>query len=259
MSTRSPPNNQLLASLSPRDSETLRPHLRLVELTERAVLIEAGKPVERVYFPHSGIISLVANFSNGQSVDVAMIGRDSVFGASAALGGRISRTTAIVRLPGTASVLDAAHLHVAEDESARLREILLQHEEALFAQVQQSAACNAVHGLQARLSRHLLRLRDLCGDDTLHATQELLAEMLGVQRNSVSIIANAFRQAKLIRYSRGAIKIVNPEGLRAAACECRRVVELHYQRLSQSEPKVPAHFGSQAGAHESPRFAADSY
>ena len=122
MSMRSPPNNQLLALLSRHDSETLRPHLRLVELTERAVLIEAGKPVERVYFPHSGIISLVANFSNGQSVDVAMIGRDSVFGASAALGGRISRTTAIVRLPGTASVLDAAHLHVADDESARLRE-----------------------------------------------------------------------------------------------------------------------------------------
>jgi CRP-like cAMP-binding protein len=255
----SPPRNQLLAALSQRDSERLHPHLRLVELSERAVLVEAGKPVERVYFPHSGVISLVANFSNGQSVDVAMIGRDSVFGASAALGGRMSRTTAIVRLPGTASVLDAAHLHVADDGTAPLREALLQHEEALFAQVQQAAACNAVHGLQARLSRHLVRLRDLAGDDTLYATQELLAEMLGVQRNSVSIIANALQQAELIRYRRGAIQIVNLEGLRAIACECCRVVEMQYQRLAHREPSIPVHFAARAGAaNDSPRFAEDS-
>ena len=87
MSIRSPPRNQLLASLSQHDSELLGPYLRLVELTDRAVLIEAGRPDQRVYFPHSGIISLVANFSNGQSVDMAMIGRDSVVGASAALNG----------------------------------------------------------------------------------------------------------------------------------------------------------------------------
>jgi CRP-like cAMP-binding protein len=243
MSMSSPPRNQLLATLSPHDGEMLRPHLRLVELTDGAVLIEAGKPEERVYFPHSGIISLVANFSNGQSVDVAMIGRDSVFGGSFALGGRISRTTAIVRLPGVASVLDAAHLHFFDDESVQFRQALLQHEEALFAQVQQSAACNAVHGLQARLSRHLLRLRDLSGDDTLYATQELLAEMLGVQRNSVSITANALQQAKVIRYRRGTIKILDLKGLRASACECCRVVEMHYQRLAPSEPKSSAHFG----------------
>jgi len=243
MSTYSPPQNRVLASLSQRDGERLRPHLRFVELTDRAVLARAGKADERVYFPHSGIISVIANFSNGQSVDLAMIGRDSVFGASAALGGRISRMTAIVRLPGTASVLDATRLHFTDDESVRFRESLLQHEEALFAQVQQSAACNAVHGLQARLSRHLLRLRELSGDDTLHATQELLAEMLGVQRNSVSIIANAFQRANLIRYTRGTITIVNLEGLRASACECSRVVEMHYRRLSQSEPDASARFG----------------
>ena len=225
MSMYSTPRNRVLAALSQYDVERLRPHLRFVELIERAVLARAGDLEERVYFPHSGIISVIANFSNGQSVDLAMIGRDSVFGASAALGGRISRTTAIVRLPGTASVLDATHLHFTDDESVRFRELLLRHEEALFAQVQQSAACNAVHGLQARLSRYLLRLRDLSGDDTLHATQELLAEMLGVQRNSVSIIANAFQRANLIHYTRGAITIVNLEGLRASACECCRVVE----------------------------------
>ena len=140
-------------------------------------------------------------------------------------------------MPGTASVLDAVRLRFAADESAQFRHALLLHQEALFAQVQQSAACNAVHGLEARLSRRLLRMRDLSGDDTLYATQELLAEMLGVQRNSVSIIANAFQQAKLIRYRRGTIEIVNLEGLRASACECYRVIEMHYRRLSQSGPQ----------------------
>ena len=260
MSMRSPPNNQLLASLSQHDGEMVRPHLRLVELTDRAVLVEAGKPEERVYFPHSGIISLVVNFSNGQSVDLAMIGRDSVFGASAALGGRTAWATAVVRLPGTASVLDAARLRFAADESTQFRDALLLHEEALFAQVQQSAACNAVHGLEARLSRRLLRMRDLSGDDTLYATQELLAEMLGVQRNSVSIIAHALQRAKLIRYRRGTIKIVDLEGLKASACECSRLVEMRYQRLSQSEPKVSPQFGLRVCApEESPRFAEESY
>jgi CRP-like cAMP-binding protein len=211
-------------------------------LTDRAVLIEAAKPAQRVYFPHSGIISLVVSFSNGQAVDMAMIGRDSVCGVSAALGGRISPATAIVRLPGTASVLDADRLRFAANESAQFRDALSLHDEALLVQAEQSAACNAVHGLEARLARHLLRMRDLSGDDTLYATQELLAEMLGVQRNSVSIIAKAFQQAKLIRYRRGTIEIVDLEGLRASACECYRVVETHYQRLSQGDPKISARF-----------------
>jgi CRP-like cAMP-binding protein len=237
MSIRAAPRNQLLASLSPHDSEMLRPHLRLVELTDRAILIEVGEAVQRVYFPHSGIISLVLNFPNGQSVDLAMIGRESVCGVAVALGGRISRAIAIVRLPGTASVLDAARLRSAAAESVQLRDTLLLHEEALLVQVEQSGACNAIHGLEARLSRRLLRMRDLSGDDTLYATQDQLAEMLGVQHNSVSIIANALQRAKLIRYRRGAIKIVNMEGLRARACECYLAVERHYQRLSQSEPQ----------------------
>jgi CRP-like cAMP-binding protein len=243
MSIRSLPRNQLLASLSPHDGEMLRPHLRLVELTDRAVLIEAGKPVQRVYFPHSGIISLVANFANGQSVDMAMIGRDSVCGVWAALNGWILPTNAIVRLPGAASVLDADRLRFAANESAQFRDALLLHNQALLVQVTQSAACNAVHGLQLRLARRLLRMRDLSGDDTLYATQELLAEMLGAQRNSVSIVAKAFQQAKLIRYRRGTIEIVDLEGLRASACECYRVVEMHYQRLSQGDPKISARFG----------------
>jgi CRP-like cAMP-binding protein len=228
------PRNQLLASLLPSDIEMLRPHLRVVELVQRAILAEVGKPVQRVYFPESGIISLVVNFADGAAVDVAMIGRDSVLGASAEVNNAISPTNAIVRAPGTASTLDPARLRIAANESASFRATLLLHQEALSAQVQQSAACNAVHGLEFRLPRCLLRLRDLSGDDRLQATQELLAEMLGVQRNSVSIIATALQQARLINYSRGMIEIIDPEGLRASACECYQMVKMRYDRLSQS-------------------------
>ena len=104
-------------------------------------------------------------------------------------------------------------------------------------QVQQYAACNAVHALDARLSRYLLSLRDLAGVDTLYATQELLAEMLGVQRNSVWIVANELHQANLLHYRRGVIEIVNPEGLRARACECYHVVKMHCRWPSPAECK----------------------
>ena len=248
MSTRALPHNQLLASLSPHDGEVLRPYLRLVELTDRAVVIESGRPDQRVYFPHSGIISIVANFSNGQSVDMAMIGRDSVVGVSAALNGWVSRTKAIVRLPGTASVLDATRLRFAAGESEQFRDALLLHDEALSVQVEQSAACNAVHDLEARMALRLLRMRDLSGDDTLYATQELLAEMLGVQRNSVSITAKAFQQAMLIRYRRGTIKIVNLEGLKASACECYRAVE----RITSAWRKATLNFPPASGCELTP-------
>jgi len=230
--------NALLASLRPNDAEMLRPHFRSVELLDRAVLAEAGKPAQRVYFPESGIISLVVSFADGAAVDVVMMGRDSVLGASAAINGGTLSTTAIVRLPGTASVLDAARLRIAVDESAQFRAAVLLHEDATFAQAQQSAACNALHGLEFRLSRCLLRLRDLSGDDKLYATQELLAEMLGVQRNSISIVASAFLQAKLIGYRRGMIEIINLDGLRASACGCYLTVKMRYDRLSQNRDQA---------------------
>jgi CRP-like cAMP-binding protein len=235
MPTALPPANQLLASLPPADYEMLRPHLRITELTDASILAEAGKPIQSAYFPFSGIISLVVGLAGGETVDVATIGNDSAFGVAAALNSGVSMSNAVVRLPGTASILDVAHLRAAADESAPLRSVLIRHEETLFAQVQQYAACNAVHALDARLSRCLLRLRDLAGVDTLYATQELLAEMLGVQRNSVSIVANELQQANLIQYHRGVIEIVDPEGLRVRACECYHVVKMYYRRPSPAE------------------------
>ena len=223
--------NHLLQSLPGTELEALRPHLEVVELVREAVLVEAGAPLTHVYLPHSGVISLVIRLSQGQTVEVAMVGRDSIFGAAAALDGGISLTDAVVLLPGTASILDVAQLRAPADRSACLRALLVRHEQALFAQALQSAACNAAHSVEARLSRWLLRARDLRGSESLPLTQEFLAQMIGVQRNAVSIVAHALQQAGIISYSRGHIGITDLEGLRETSCECYEAVKAQYERL----------------------------
>jgi CRP-like cAMP-binding protein len=231
MSSIAPFSNHLLQALPAAELEALRPHLELVELVKEAVLVQAGAPLTHVCLPHSGVISLVVSLSEGQTVEVAMVGRDSVFGAAAALDGRISLTDAVVMLPGTASILDVAHFRAAADRSGALRTLLVRHEQALFAQAQQSAACNASHSVEARLSRWLLRARDLCDSENLPLTQEFLAQMIGVQRNAVSMVAHAHQQAGIIRYSRGHIEIANLAGLRETSCGCYQAVKAQYDRL----------------------------
>src|SRR5665213_2979340 len=212
------PANHLLQSLPAAEFEALNPHLESVEMVREAVLVEAGAPLTHVYLPHCGIISLVVRLSEGQTVEVAMVGHDSVFGA-------------VVMLPGAASVLEIARLRAAADRSAGFRTLLVRHEQALLAQAQQSAACNASHSVEARLSRWLLRTRDLCGSKHLPLTQEFLAQMIGVQRNAVSIVAHALQQAGIISCSRGHIEIKDLEGLRETSCECYEAVKTQYDRL----------------------------
>jgi CRP-like cAMP-binding protein len=223
--------NHLLQALPPAEWEALRPRLGFVELVRETVLVEAGVPTTHVYLPHSGAISMMVRLSEGQTVEVATVGRDSVFGASAALDGGIALTEAVVVLPGTASILDAADLRAVTHRSAAFRAMLARHEQALLALAQQSAACNASHSVEARLSRWLLRARDLCDSETLPLTQEFLAQMIGVQRNAISIVAHALQQAGIIRYSRGHIDVTDVEGLRESSCECYDAVKAHHRRL----------------------------
>jgi CRP-like cAMP-binding protein len=223
--------NRLLASLVPADFELLRPHLKPIELTHEAVLFEAGDKIDRVYFPHSGIISLVVELSEGRVIEAAMIGRDSMLGATSAMDGAISLNKAIIQLGGVGETLDVTRFRAVAEKSARLRTALLRHEQLVFAQAQQSAACNAAHTVNARLARWLLRARDLSGSDRLELTQEFLAQMLGVRRTSVSPVANALQEAGLVRYSRGRIDILDLQGLQGASCECYSMVKGHYDRL----------------------------
>ena len=160
-----------------------------------------------------------------------MIGRDSIVGASAALGIPVAVIDAIVLLPGTASVIDVDRFRAAIERSEALHTALVRHAQALFVQAQQTAGCNALHEVEARLARWLLRVRDLAGRDRFTLTQELMAQMIGARRNSVSIVAHTLQQANYIRYSRGQVEILDPDGLASIACECYAAVKAQYERL----------------------------
>lgn len=225
------PSNQLLQALPARDFEALRPRLRSFEMVKDSVLAEAGAALTQVYFPHGGAVSVVVRLSEGQTVEAAMIGRDSVVGVFEALGDGISSTDAVVLFPGTASIVDLDDFRTVAGQSAALRGLVARHEQALLAEVQQSAACNTSHSVEARLSRWLLRARDLHDGVALALTQELLARMIGVQRNAISIVAHALQQAGIISYSRGQIEITNMEALRQMSCECYESVKAKHQVL----------------------------
>jgi len=226
--------NGLLASLRPEKLAGLLPYLKFVELPQETVLYESGDTIKAVYFPHSGIISLVVDLASGEMIEAAMIGRDSLTGGSSAFNNPISLNRAIAQVGGTASVLDADRLRELAQQSDTFRAKLMRHEQFILAQAQQAAACNATHTLEARLARWLLRCNDLLGSDDIGLTQEFLAEMLGVRRTSVSLVANTLQTAGLIRYRRGHIRLLNIEGLRESACECYATIKAHGERLLDS-------------------------
>lgn len=226
---RSP--NGFLSSLPAADFELIRPYLRTVELAPELVLVEVDEVLKRAYLPHCGVISLIVKLTKGESIQVAMIGRDSVFGAFSALGEPTALNSAVVLVPGEASTLDVDRLRAAAESSATFRAALIRHGLAVYAQIQQTAGCNASHTVETRLARCLLQTRDLSGSDKLVLTQESMAQMIGARRNSVSLVANTLQQANVIHYSRGHIEISNLAGLSRTACECYATVKAQYDRL----------------------------
>jgi CRP-like cAMP-binding protein len=226
---RSP--NGFLSSLAADDFELIRPYLRTVDLLQDAVLIEVDEMVKRAFFPHSGVISLVVKLARGESVQIAMIGRDSMFGSFSAMGEPTALNSAVVLVPGVASTLDLDRLRAAADRSATFRASLVRHALAIYAQILQTAGCNAAHTVESRLARCLLHIRDLSGSNRLVLTQEAMAQMIGARRNSVSLVANTLQQANFIHYSRGHIEIVDADSLSRTSCECYATVKSHYERL----------------------------
>ena len=175
-------SNLFLASLSKADYESVRAHLKPAELPQGEVLFEIGAPIHQVYFPHDGVVSLVVDLASGDTIELAMIGRESVVGASSGLNGQLSVCKAIVQIAGTATALDSQRLRSLADSSTACRTALFRHEQLVLVQAQQSAACNATHTIEARLARWLLRCRDLQGSDDLRLTQEFISQMMGVRR-----------------------------------------------------------------------------
>jgi CRP-like cAMP-binding protein len=223
--------NLLLDQLSPSDLKRLEPHLKPTRFEQRHLLFEADQQIRHVYFPTSAVVSLVTTLSTGETVEVAMVGRDGVVGASAALDGKTSLSRGIVQLAGEIIVCDIEAFKATVMQNPKLLALLIRHEQTVYAQAQQSAACFATHQVVARLSRWLLRARDLSNSDTLSFTQEYLAQMLGVRRTSVTVVAHTLQAAGMIKYARGKIQIVDTEGLQDSACECYGTVKAQYARL----------------------------
>jgi CRP-like cAMP-binding protein len=225
--------NSILAALAPATFEKIKPHLRKVDLKQGAVVFETRGIIEDIYFPHSGIISLVVEMKEGDMLETAMVGKDGVLGAASALDGKVSLNKAIVQSVGIASAMKADKVRELAKADDHLHSLLIRHEQVLFASAQQSAACNASHQVEARLCRWLLRMRDLLGDD-LHLTQEFLSQMIGARRSSVSLVAGTLQSAGLIKYRRGHIQILDVDGLKEASCECYEVVKGHYDLLQRA-------------------------
>jgi CRP-like cAMP-binding protein len=223
--------NLLLSQLGSDDFDRLEPYLKATPFKQHSVLFEAEQEIKHVYFPTSAVVSLVVTLGTGEMVEAAMVGSDGVVGASAALDGRISLSRGIIQLPGDIVVCSIDGLKSAALQSPTLLSLLIRHEQTVYAQAQQSAACFASHHVQARLCRWLLRARDLADSDTLIFTQEYLAEMLGVRRTSVTVVAHTLQSAGLIKYARGKIQILDAEALQDGACECYETVRRHYERL----------------------------
>jgi CRP-like cAMP-binding protein len=223
--------NRLLASLPSGVYSALTPHLKIVELKFGDVVAEAGSAIRQVYFPYSGVISLVVELEVGSMIETAMVGHDGVLNAAPALDGKVSLNKCVVQMAGSAGTIEVSRLRQLANEFEPLRSLLIRHEQVLFAQSQQSAACNASHTVEARMCRWLLHMRDFGGSDDLMLTQEFLAQMLGVRRPSVSIVASPLQKAGLIKYSRGRIRVLDVKGLKKRACECYDTVKGHSERL----------------------------
>lgn len=212
--------NQILGSLPREDYERLAPHLENVDLGHAKLIYDIGDPVVDVFFPLTAMVSLVTEMADGKIIEVGLVGNEGMTGVEALLGEPTSPERAIVQIPDGGV---KAKFSIIRDEFARggaLHKLLLAYARKLMRQVSQTAACNASHTAEERLSRWLLMCQDRVESNKLNLTQEFLAEMLGTRRATVSISAMVLQTEGLIRYSRGHIEIIDRPALEGFTCEC---------------------------------------
>jgi len=223
--------NRLIDSLPVEDMGLIGAQLTLIDLERGRLLYDPGDRVDTIYFPHDGVISLMTLMENGAAIESATIGREGALGLMAAVAPRQSLSRAIVQTPTRASRISAGHLHEAWEKSPRIRDLVDRHTEALFGHAIQSVACNALHSVEARFCRWLLTCHDRISTNTVALTQEFLADMLGVQRTTVTAVARALQEKGAIRYRRGVVDIVDRTVLEQLGCECYGVIRRTYERL----------------------------
>lgn len=225
---RAPPANRLLAALPKEESRRLLDNGEPFSLVFGEVIYEPGDPIRHVYFPTSGIISLLATVDKRASLEVGMVGREGMAGLPAFMGVKTSRNGAVVQGAGTAMRMKATSLLKECENGGSLPRLMRRYTHSQLTQTGQVAACNRYHSIDARLARWLLMTRDRMGADEFQLTQEFLSNMLGVRREGVNKAAGALQKQNLISYSRGTLTILNPAGLEAVACQCYGIIKEEY-------------------------------
>jgi CRP-like cAMP-binding protein len=223
--------NRLLSALPIEEYKRLLPNLELVSLNFKQIIYAPDEPIEYVYFPNSGVISLVNVTEDGKTVEAGMVGNEGMAGIPVLLGADKMPGLAISQVVGDAVRMKADVFKREVTPGTSLYKLLLRYTQALLNQISQSVACNSLHPVERRCCRWLLMCHDRVRSDQFMLTQELLSQMLGVRRASVSVVAATVQKAGLIRYNRGRITIVDREGLEAGSCECYRVVKQEFDRL----------------------------
>jgi len=224
--------NRLLDSLLHRDREILFPALKSIELSRGTVLLQPGVSVQRVHFPADHTLaSLVLGLRDGRSVEAAMIGIEGALGGIISDGGKPAYATGIVEVGGRALSLPVEMLEDAKARSQTLRDHFARYGDCLLAQVLQSVACNAVHDFEARLARWLLAAQDRLGRRDVSATQDFIAEMLGVRRTYATRIVGTLERRGAVRRRRGLISIIDRGLLERIACYCYAFLRRHFERL----------------------------
>ena len=217
--------NRLLATLPKSEYKRLLPKLKTVSLVLGEELYEPGDVIKYVYFPNDSIISLISQTSETSWLEVGMVGNEGMAGLPVFMGVELSPTRALVQGSGTAMRMSSAALRTEANRLGNLHRLLHRYSHSLLSQVAQSSACNRFHLVNARLARWLLMTNDRLGAAEFPLTQEFLSTMLGVRREGVSKAAGALQAARLIRYSRGIITVLDRRGLEAKCCECYAIIK----------------------------------
>ena len=231
------PRNRLLLALPAADMKRLTPALKRVECKRQQILLDADSTLDEIYFPDCGVISIVAVYSDGSIIEMATIGREGCTAMQAVLGAKRSSARLYVQLPGSAAKMPRAAFNRAMSAIPAFRNLMNAFLHAFLEQVMVSAACNGAHSLTQRLARWLLMMRDRSDSDDMTLTHDLLAEMLGVQRPSVTNATRELERAGLIETGRKRVTILDRQGLIRASCECYELVRA---RIAQHLPKTYA-------------------
>ena len=230
--------NVLVQQLSPSDRDRLGPEFDEIKLAFKQPMLEQGSTADYVYFVERGVISMVTDLREGESIEVATIGNEGLVGLGAVLGGAPSPGRTFCQIPGAALRVPVSVIVAERTENPAWFDLLLRYASFTLALAAQNAACNRRHNVDARMSRWLLMTHDRVLDDDFPLTQEFLAQMLGVARPTVNIAGAILQRAGFIKYSRGRVAITDRAGLESAACECYSRIREELESCIKGQPST---------------------